>query len=81
VARRSTGAGRDDGLNVTSSGNRVIGLGVRGYVNGIAVRGGSGNRFVGVTATGNANAILVGGTVSGSVKWRSRCQRRRVRHI
>jgi parallel beta-helix repeat protein len=61
----------DGGLRITSSGNAVIGLGVRGYANAMQADGGSNNRFVGVTATGNANAILfsgggTGGVVSGS---------------
>jgi parallel beta-helix repeat protein len=63
----------DTGLHITSSGNDVIGLGIRGYVNGILVAGGSDNLISGVTATGNANAIQLSGrgtgtgnTVSGS---------------
>jgi parallel beta-helix repeat protein len=56
----------DGGLRITSSGNQVIGLGVRGYANGIDVDGGSTNRIVDVTATGNANAILFSGRGTGT---------------
>jgi parallel beta-helix repeat protein len=51
----------DTGLRVTSSGNEVIGLGVRGYVNGILVDGGSDNVIAGVVATGNANGVNLSG--------------------
>ena len=61
----------DGGLRIASSGNAVIGLGVRGYANAIQADGGPNNRIADVTATGNANAILfsgggTGGEVSGS---------------
>jgi parallel beta-helix repeat protein len=57
----------DGGLRITSSGNQVIGLGVRGYANGIDVDGGSNNRIVDVTATGNANGIIFAGTTDSEV--------------
>ena len=56
----------DGGLRITSSGNAVIGLGVRGYSNGLQVDGGSDNRIVDVTATGNANGITVAGREVGT---------------
>jgi parallel beta-helix repeat protein len=56
----------DGGLRITSSGNTVIGLGVRGYANGLQADGGSNNRVVDVTATGNANAILFSGRGTGT---------------
>src|SRR5918996_5034763 len=52
------------GLFVTSSGNSVIGLAVRDYVNAIEVRGGSDNVLTAVTVTGNFNGVsLAGGEV------------------
>src|ERR687891_1335665 len=52
------------GLFVTSSGNSVIGLAVRDYVNAIEVRGGSDNLLTAVTVTGNFNGVsLAGGEV------------------
>jgi hypothetical protein len=60
---QSSADGGDTGLSIASSGNAVIGLGVRRYVNGILVRG-SDNVIEGVTATGNGNGVnLAGGTV------------------
>lgn len=69
----SESASSDIGLDIASSGNAVIGLGVRGYADGIRVFDGSNNRIVGVTATGNLTGVAfsgfgtgTGGEVSGS---------------
>jgi hypothetical protein len=51
----------DVGLRITSSGNTVVGLDVRLYVNGILVDGGSDNLLTGVTATENGNGINLSG--------------------
>ena len=56
----------DGGLRIASSGNAVIGLGIRGYTNGLQVDGGSNNRIVDVTATGNANGVTVAGREVGT---------------
>jgi parallel beta-helix repeat protein len=56
----------DGGLRIASSGNQVVGLGVRGYTNGLQVDGGSNNRIVDVTATANANGITVAGRDVGT---------------
>jgi len=54
------------GLFVTSSGNAVIGLGVRDYSNGIEVRGGSDNLVTGVTVTENGQGISLAGSEVGT---------------
>lgn len=54
------------GLFVTSSGNSVIGLGVREYSNGIEVRGGSNNLLTGVTVTDNNQGISLAGSEVGT---------------
>lgn len=54
------------GLHVTSSGNTVIGLGVRLYANGILVDGGSDNLVAGATATENGNGINLSGRTVGT---------------
>jgi parallel beta-helix repeat protein len=53
------------GLWITSSGNAVIGLGVRSYGTGIQVDGGSDNLLVGVGATDNNNGITFAGRSTG----------------
>lgn len=54
------------GLVVTSSGNSVIGLAVRDYVNAIEVRGGSDNLLTSVTSTENFNGIILAGSEVGT---------------
>ena len=54
------------GLFVTSSGNSVIGLAVRDYVNAIEVRGGSDNVLTAVTVTGNFNGVSLAGSEVGT---------------
>src|SRR5919106_5010915 len=50
------------GLFITSSGNSVIGLAVRDYVNAIEARGGSDNVLTAVTVTGNFNGVSLAGS-------------------
>lgn len=54
------------GLFVTSSGNSVIGIGVRDYTDGIAVREGSDNLLTAVTVTGNFNGVSLAGSEVGT---------------
>src|SRR5919106_4678902 len=54
------------GLFVLSSGNSVVGLGVRDYSNGIEVRGGSDNLLTGVTVTDNGQGISLAGSEVGA---------------
>lgn len=54
------------GLFVLSSGNLVVGLGVRDYSNGIEVRGGSDNLLTGVTVTDNGQGISLAGSEVGT---------------
>jgi trimeric autotransporter adhesin len=54
------------GLVVTSSGNSIIGLAVRDYVNAIEVRGGSDNLLTAVTVTGNFNGVSLAGSEVGT---------------
>ncbi len=56
----------DNGLNITSSGNTVVGLGFRSYANGIVIDGGSENVITDVTATENRQGIQIAGRSVGS---------------
>lgn len=59
-------ADSDVGLVITSSGNTVIALGVRLYVTGIRVDGGSDNLITGARASDNRNGIQIAGRTVGT---------------
>lgn len=56
----------ENGLHITSSGNTVIGLGIRLYGTGIFVERGSDNLITGVTVAGNRQGIAISGQLVGA---------------